>query len=84
MLGSEKKPKKIDLNYYVINNQLFRVAYIISCNLHNTNFQILSTKIRSFWRLNKFCVHHKWKEVGLGVINWYIRVASGLAKRLKT
>ena len=36
--------KKIDLDYYVINHQSFRVAYIILCNLQNTNSQILLTK----------------------------------------
>ena len=36
--------KKIDLDYYVISHQSFRVAYIILCNLQNTNSQILLTK----------------------------------------
>ena len=44
MLESAQQIKKIYLGYYVINRQWFRVAYIILCNLQNTNFQILSTK----------------------------------------
>ena len=42
MLESAKQIKKINLDYYVINHQWFRVALIIFCNLHNTNLQILS------------------------------------------
>ena len=44
MLESEQQVKKIDLEYFVINHQWFRVAYIILCNLQNTNSQILPTK----------------------------------------
>ena len=43
MLDSAKQTKKIDLNY-IINHQSFRVAYIVLCNLQNTNSQILPTK----------------------------------------
>ena len=45
MLESTEEIKKINLYYYVINDQWFRVAYIIVCKLQNTNWQILSTKI---------------------------------------
>ena len=45
MLESTQQLKKIDLDYYVINHQWFRVAYIILCNLQDTNSQTLSTKI---------------------------------------
>ena len=44
MLESAQQIKEIDLDYYVINHQWFRVAYIILCNLQNTNLQILLTK----------------------------------------
>ena len=44
MFESAQQIKKIDLDYYVINHQWFRVAYIILCNLQNTNSQILPTK----------------------------------------
>ena len=44
MLESAQQIKKIDLDYHVINHQWFRVAYIILCNLQNTNSQILPTK----------------------------------------
>ena len=44
MLESEQQVKKIDLEYFVINHQWFRVAYIVLCNLRNTNSQILPTK----------------------------------------
>ena len=37
MLDSTQKVKEIDLDYYVINHQRFRVAYIILCNLQNTD-----------------------------------------------
>ena len=43
MLESAQQTNKIDLNYYVINHQWFKVAYIILCNLQNTYLQILST-----------------------------------------
>ena len=44
MLELAQHVKKIDLGYYVINHQQFRVAYIILCNLQNTNSQILPTE----------------------------------------
>ena len=44
MLELAQKIKKIDLDNYVINHQSFRVAYIMLCNLQNTNSQILLTK----------------------------------------
>ena len=44
MLELAQQTKKIDLNYHVINHQWFRVAYIILCNLQNTNSQILPVK----------------------------------------
>ena len=44
MFESAQQTKKIDLNYYVINHQGFRVAYIILRNFQNTNPQILPTK----------------------------------------
>ena len=44
MLESEQQVKKIDLEYFVINHQWFRVTYIILCNLQNTNSQILPAK----------------------------------------
>ena len=47
MLESTQHTKKIDLNYYVINRQWFRVAYIILCNLQNINSQVLPTKALS-------------------------------------
>ena len=37
MLDSTQKAKEIDLDYYVINHQRFRVAYIILYNLQNTD-----------------------------------------------
>ena len=37
----------------------------------------------TFWWLRKFSFHHKWNEAWLLVINWYIRVASWVAQRLK-
>ena len=45
MLKWIQQIKKIDLDYYVINYQWFRVVYIILCNLQNTNPHILPTKI---------------------------------------
>ena len=54
MLESAQQIKKIDLDYYVINHQWFRVAYIILCNLQNTNSQILPTKrLPGNWSLTK-------------------------------
>ena len=47
MLESAQQTKKINLNYYIINQQKFRAAFIILCNLQNTNLQILSTKTTS-------------------------------------
>ena len=44
MLESAQQINKTDLDYYVTNHQWFRVAYIILCNLQNTNSQILLTK----------------------------------------
>ena len=44
MLELAQKIKKIDLDNYVINHLWFRVAYIMLCNLRNTNSQILLTK----------------------------------------
>ena len=44
MLGSAQQLKKFDLDYYVINNQWFRVAYIFLCNFPNKNSQTLPTK----------------------------------------
>ena len=44
MLELAQNIKKIDLDNYVINHQWFRVAYIMLCNLQNTNSQILLTK----------------------------------------
>ena len=41
---SAQQTKKIDLNYYETNCQLFRVAYVILCNLQNTKLQILPAK----------------------------------------
>ena len=38
----------------------------------------------NFWWLSKFSFHHKWNKAWLLVINWYIRVASGVAICLKT
>ena len=45
MLESTQQIKKIDLDYYVINHQWFRVAYIILCNLKNTNSDIFPAKV---------------------------------------
>ena len=45
MFESTQQIRKINLDYYVINYQLFRVAYIILYNLQNMNSQILPTKI---------------------------------------
>ena len=39
---------------------------------------------QTFWWLNKFSFHHRWHEVWLLVINWYIRVAIRAVERLKT
>ena len=44
MLESAQQTRKIDLNYYVINHQWFRVTYIILCNLQNKNWLILPTE----------------------------------------
>ena len=44
MLESAQQTKKIDLNYYAINHQWFRVTYIILSNLQNKNWLILPTK----------------------------------------
>ena len=44
MLELAQKIKKINLDNYIINHQRFRVAYIMLCNLQNTNSQILLTK----------------------------------------
>ena len=46
MFKSAQQTKKliIDLNYYVINHQWFRVAYIILCDFQNKKFQILPAK----------------------------------------
>ena len=44
MLESTQQIRKIDLDYYVINYQWFRVAYIILCNLQEKNSQILPTR----------------------------------------
>ena len=44
MLQLVNQTKEFDLNYYVINHQLFGKAYIILCDLRKTNLQILSTK----------------------------------------
>ena len=37
MLDSTQKAKETDLDYYVINHQRFRAAYIILYNLQNTD-----------------------------------------------
>ena len=44
ILQSAQQIKKIDLDYHVVIDRWFRVAYIILCNLQNTNLQILLTK----------------------------------------
>ena len=44
MLESTQQIRKIDLDYYVINHEWFRVAYIIFCKLQNTNLQIFPPK----------------------------------------
>ena len=36
-----------------------------------------------FWRLSKFSLHGKWNKAWLLAINWYTRVASQVADRLK-
>ena len=43
-LESTQKIKAIDLDYYVINHQWFRVVYIILRNLQSTDSHILLTK----------------------------------------
>ena len=45
MLKPAQQTKKINLNYFVINHQSFRLAYIILCNLQNSKSQILPTQI---------------------------------------
>ena len=61
MLESAQQTKKIDLNYYAINHQWFRVTYIILSNLQNKNWLILPTKtlLATLWKLAK----KKKKEV---------------------
>ena len=44
MLESAQQINNIDLDYYVIYHQQFKVACIILCNFQNTNSQILPTK----------------------------------------
>ena len=44
MLQSVQQTKKFDLNYYVINHQRFKKAYIFLPNLQNTNLQVMPTK----------------------------------------
>ena len=44
MLESAQQTKKIDLNYYVINHQWFRVPYIILCNFTEHKFADLAYK----------------------------------------
>ena len=44
MLESTQQVKKINSDYYVISHLWFRVAFVILCNLQNTNSQIFSTK----------------------------------------
>ena len=46
MLESTQKSIKIDLDYYLYNHQLFRVVFLILCNLQNTKSQILPSKAR--------------------------------------
>ena len=59
MLELTQQIKRIDLDYYVINHQWFRVAYIILCNLQNMNSQNLPTKtppgnpITDYWQKKK-------------------------------
>ena len=59
VLESAQQIKKIDLDYYLINHQWFRVACIILCNLQNINSKILSTKthpgnpISDYWQKKK-------------------------------
>ena len=45
--------------------------------------QSCSKNFDTFWWLSKFSFHHKWNDAWLLEINCYIRVASGVAKRLK-
>ena len=44
MLESAQQIKKINSDYYVISHLWFRAAFIILCNLQNTNSQIFPTK----------------------------------------
>ena len=44
MLKSAQQIKKIDLYYYVFNNQSFSVTNIVLHNLQNTNLMILPIK----------------------------------------
>ena len=48
------------------------------------DLQPWSQYFQNFWCFTKFSFHHKWNEAWLLVINWYIRVASRVAKLLKT
>ena len=47
MLELAQQTKKINLDYYVINHQWFRMTYVILYNLQSTNSEILLTKASS-------------------------------------
>ena len=54
ILESAQQIKEIDVDYYVINHQWFRVAYIVLCNLQNSNWPHLNW-LGLTWNL-KLCI----------------------------
>ena len=59
MLESAQQIKKIDFDYYIVNQQGFRVTYIILCNLQNSKRKKERKKhFKTF--LQAFTKNHSW------------------------
>ena len=81
----KKKRKKSSSKLFIVTTIIgtgFKPTTTYFINEHST-IQ-LPTIMFIFWWLSKFSFHHKWNKVWLLVINWYIWVASWVAKWLKT
>ena len=81
----KKKRKKSSSKLFIVTTIIgtgFKPTTTYFINEHST-IQ-LATIMFIFWWLSKFSFHHKWNKVWLLVINWYIWVASWVAKWLKT